>query len=66
MLKENGLLGKDKATCYPAEIFINSLGDNYTGADVEISGNIITANGPKSAMKFSLAICEKLNLNPKF
>jgi putative intracellular protease/amidase len=39
---------------------------DYTGKDVEVDGNLITANGPKSAMSFSLALCEKLGATPKF
>ena len=38
----------------------------YTGADVEVDENLITANGPKSAFEFALAICEYLGLNPAF
>ena len=66
VLADNGLTEGYKTTCYPATQFIQSLGENYTGADVEIDRNLITANGPKSALKFSLAICEALNLTPKF
>ena len=66
VLAQNGLLGQNKATCYPAPQFVSALGCAYTGKDVEISNNIITANGPKSAFKFSLAICDYLGLNPKF
>ncbi|MBE7090083.1 MAG: phosphatase PAP2 family protein [Clostridiales bacterium] len=66
VLADNGLTEGYKATCYPATQFIQSLGENYTGADVEIDRNLITANGPKSALKFSLAICEALNVTPKF
>ena len=66
VLGEHGLIGENKATCYPADVFVNVLGKNYTGANVEVCGNLITANGPKSAMEFSLAICKKLNLTPKF
>ena len=66
VLAGNNLLGDNKATCYPADTFIKAIGDNYTGADVQVSDKIITANGPKSALQFSLAICEALNLTPKF
>lgn len=66
VLADNGLLSVDKATCYPAKQFIDSLGDKYTAKDVEICNNVITANGPKSAMEFSLAICSYLGVNPKF
>ena len=66
VLADNGLLGVSKATCYPATPFIASLGEKYTAKDVEIDKNVITANGPKSAMAFSLAICEYLGVVPKF
>lgn len=65
VLAEHGFIG-GKATCYPAENFIAMLGENYTGADVEINKNVITANGPKSAMKFSEEICVYFGLKPKF
>ena len=35
-------------------------------AAVEIDDKLITANGPKAAMEFALAICEALELEPKF
>ena len=66
VLAQNGLLGDNKATCYPAPQFVSALGSSYTGANVEKSNNIITANGPKSAFEFALAICEYLGLNPAF
>lgn len=66
VLANNGLLKVKKATCYPAQQFISSLGEKYTGADVEVCDNIITANGPKSAMAFALSICKYLNLDAKF
>ena len=66
VLADNGLLNADKATCYPAPNFINSLNDKYTGDNVTVCGNVITANGPKSAMEFSLAICAYLGVTAKF
>ena len=66
VLASRFLLNGKKATCYPLDQFIKALGDLYTGADVEVDGNLITANGPKSAMKFALEICSALNLQPKF
>jgi putative intracellular protease/amidase len=50
-----------KATCYPAKEFVELI-NNYTGANVEVDKNVITANGPKSAMEFSIKICEYLKL----
>ena len=66
ILAKHNLLGDKKATCYPAPDFINALNKNYTGENVTVSDNLITANGPKSAFEFSFAICKYLNLTPKF
>ena len=66
VLARHDLLRGRAATCYPAPEFINALGKSYTGTDVEADGNLITANGPKSAMKFALSICESLGLTPRF
>ena len=66
VLAENGLLNDKRATCYPAPQFIKALGENYTAKDVESDKNLITANGPKSALAFSLEICNFLGVVPKF
>lgn len=66
VLANHDLLNGKKATCYPAPEFIKALGNSYTGLEVEVDGNLITANGPKSAMKFALQICDYLGLTPKF
>lgn len=66
VLAGNELLNVKKATCYPAPQFVKLLGDRYTAKDVEVCDNVITANGPKSAMAFSMAICEYLGVIPKF
>ena len=66
VLADNNILGYRKATCYNAPEFVRSLGDNYTGRDVEKDRGLITANGPKSAMAFSLEIASSLGLTPKF
>lgn len=66
VLASNGLIENRKATCYPAKDFIDKLGESYTGNSVEVDGNLITANGPESAMEFSLAICKSLGATPKF
>ena len=66
-LGAKGFVDGKKVTCYPADAFIKLLETaRYTGADVEVDENIITANGPKSAMAFSFAICDYLGVNPKF
>ena len=66
VLADNNLLGGQKATCYPAPIFVEKLGDSYAGSDVEVGDGLITANGPKSALKFALAVCQALGISPKF
>ena len=66
VLKSSGVLKGKRATCYPAPVFVDMLGESYTGNDVEVFENVITANGPKSAMKFALELCKALNLTPKF
>ncbi|MBQ7349200.1 MAG: DJ-1/PfpI family protein [Clostridia bacterium] len=67
VLANNRLIDGKIATCYPADAFIEMMGVcDYTGADVQTDGNLITANGPKSAMKFALAVCDYLGAKPKF
>ena len=67
VLASHGLIKGRKATCYPVPDFIAKLKDcEYTGLDVQTDGNYITANGPKSAFAFSMAICEYLGLTAKF
>ena len=39
---------------------IVGAGVNYTGKDMEIDGNIITASGPKAADKFGEALVKTL------
>lgn len=51
-----GLLSGHRATCYPG---CEVDGLVFTGADVEVSGNIVTGKGPGLTMKFALAIIEK-------
>lgn len=52
-----GVLRGQEATCYPS--FKNELienGGKYVDNRVVISGNLITANGPSSALVFAFAI----------
>ena len=67
ILADGGFIDGMCATCYPNKTF-KAMMDccEYTGTDVEIDDKLITANGPKAAMEFSLAICEALELEPKF
>lgn len=66
ILAKHGLLEGYLATCYPANDFVDALGDNYAQIDVCESKNLITANGPKSAMAFALAICKALDVTARF
>ena len=67
VLAENNLISGKRVTCYPAPDFINSLKDNiYTGKAVEEDGNLVTANGPESALEFAITLCKKLGVTPKF
>jgi protease I len=40
--------------------YLEEQGANYTDEDVTVDGNIITANGPKVALRYSQAIVKKL------
>jgi protease I len=58
-LANAGLLKGKKATSFPSEERnLRSKGANYTGKPVEKDGNIITADGPKSAREFGRMIAE--------
>jgi protease I len=61
ILANAGLLEGKTATCFESEgENIKKLGANYTGADVEQDGNIITANGPHAATEFGETIAEAI------
>ena len=67
VLAKNGLINGRKATCYPLDTFIKLMAvTDYQQKNVVIDGNLITANGPKSAFDFSFAICDYLGVTPKF
>ena len=67
VLAANGFIKGKKATCYPSDAFIGLMKNaQYTAEDVTTDGNLITADGPKSAMKFSMAICEYFGVKPAF
>lgn len=54
------LKGKRATVFFTEANRLKGKGANYTGADVEIDGNIITADGPQSAEKFAQAIIKLL------
>lgn len=54
-----GILKNKTATCYPG--FEDQLtGAHVTGAEVEVSGKVITGKGPGVAIKFALEIVSTL------
>lgn len=63
-LAEAELLNGKNYTCYPG--FENEIQHGcFTGKRVEIDGNIITGNGPGSAMDFSYALLDALGFSKK-
>ena len=59
-----GVLNGKNATVFPSDEDKDILlkgGANYTGAAVEVDGNIITADGPDSAKKFAEEIVKYLS-----
>ena len=62
ILAKAGLLNHKKATVFSSEIeTLESLGAHYTGMDVTVDDNIITAYGPQSSLRFAKRIVEKIN-----
>jgi len=63
ILANAGILNGRKATVAGTEAkTIENKGAIYTGPGVEVDGNIVTANGPKSSFVFGQKINELLNL----
>ncbi|MFH1916460.1 MAG: DJ-1/PfpI family protein [Nanoarchaeota archaeon] len=59
-----GVLEDKRATVFKDDEAISALeegGARYTGKDVEVDGNIVTADGPFSAEKFAKAVVKLLN-----
>jgi len=57
------ILNGKKATVFDDDEYIQMITDNggkYTGTDVEVSGKIVTANGPQSARRFGKIISSLL------
>ncbi|MCK4859085.1 MAG: DJ-1/PfpI family protein [Candidatus Omnitrophica bacterium] len=60
-LAQAGILKGKRVTAYPSvKNDLIKQGAIYSGKDVEVDGNIITANGPQSAKRFAETIIEKL------
>jgi|TARA_Y100000310_G_C20688367_1_gene820582 protease I len=61
ILANAGILEGKKATCFPSEESnLRDKGCDYTGAGVEVDGNIVTANGPGAAQEFGERILGRL------
>jgi len=61
VLARAGILKDIKATVYPtAKDNIEKYGADYTDADVEVSGNIITGSNPKASKAFATTILNTL------
>lgn len=60
-LANAGLLDGRKATVWKTESGrLKAQGADYTGADVEVDGRLITANGPEAADSFGKALVDAL------
>jgi len=55
-----GLLDNKNATCYPGNQVDFGKTTRYKNSAVVVDGNIITSQGPATALGFALAIVEKL------
>jgi len=61
ILANAGILTHRRATVFPTESHhLKNLGIFYTGADVEVDDNIVTANGPFAAEAFGQRLVEIL------
>jgi protease I len=59
ILARAGVLAQRKATAWDgAKSEIEQAGGNYTGEQVTVDNNIVTAEGPESATQFGQAIAE--------
>ncbi len=62
VLANAGVLDGVKATCFSTEKYkLKKAGAEYTGADVERDGLIITADGPRAATQFGKTIADALS-----
>ena len=65
-LARAGLLQGKKATCWKSEgDKLKAKGAEFTGADVERDGKIVTASGPEAALSFGLKLSEALQEKPE-
>jgi protease I len=67
ILAKAGLLNHKKATVFSSEIeTLEALGAYYTGMDVTVDDNIITAYGPQSSLRFAKRIIDKIDSRAKW
>lgn len=65
ILAKAGILKGKRASVFSSETeALELLGAHYTGMDVTVDGNIITAYGPQSALRFAKKIAEHLHQIP--
>ncbi|PIU17958.1 MAG: DJ-1 family protein [Elusimicrobia bacterium CG08_land_8_20_14_0_20_59_10] len=61
VLAHAGLLRGKKAACWPAGAAeVEKGGGEYTGAEVEVDGKLVTASGPLPAKEYGRALSELL------
>ena len=66
VLAHHGLIEGKKVTCYSFKDFVDEFKNSqYTGKNLQVDGNLITANGPESAFEFAMEIAKSLGLTPK-
>ena len=58
--KPEMLIADAKPDKFDAIIFVGGMGAKYTGTPVQIDGRITTANGPKAAGAFAVAVVKAL------
>lgn len=57
MLSKAGLIGDRRATCYPSK---KGELSNYVDEKVVVDGNLVTSQGPGTAIAFALQALEQL------
>lgn len=61
ILGHAGIMSDKKATCWEGDAKeLQDFGTEYTGSNIEVDGNIITANGPKSSEDFGKIVAKAL------
>ena len=58
VLQHHGLIGNRRATCYPS--FVKELSNGDSGSRVVFDGDLVTSQGPGTAVEFALKLVELL------